>query len=170
MQVQLQLQQPLINIADETGVTARVNPTISIGQSTDTSADVSGSQSLFVNGVEVSVNLVRNETEAARREKVLAAINARFGQHGVIASDNGAGITLTADDGRNVSAWFDASVRNLRAAAFGLERSGTVAQINTITVTDSGADGIANGEKLAVYLNGNKIEATAASVTSMQET
>ena len=152
--------------ADETGVTARVNPTISIGQSTDTSADVSGSQSLFVNGVEVSVNLVRNETEAARREKVLAAINARFGQHGVIASDNGAGITLTADDGRNVSAWFDASVRNLRAAAFGLERSGTVAQINTITVTDSGADGIANGEKLAVYLNGNKIEATAASVTS----
>jgi len=152
--------------SDETGVTARVNPTISIGQSTDTSADVSGSQSLFVNGVEVSVNLVRNETEAARREKVLAAINARFGQHGVIASDNGAGITLTADDGRNVSAWFDASVRNLRAAAFGLERSGTVAQINTITVTDSGADGITNGEKLAVYLNGNKIEATAASVTS----
>ena len=36
--------------------------------------------------------------------KVLAAINARFGQHGVIASDNGVGITLTADDGRNVSA------------------------------------------------------------------
>ena len=60
---------------------------------------------------------------AARREKVLAAINARFGQHGVIASDNGAGITLTADDGRNVSAWFDASVRNLRAAAFGLKEA-----------------------------------------------
>ena len=66
--------------------------------------------------MEVSVKFIRNETEAARREKVLAAINARFGQHGVL-SDNGAGITLTADDGRNVSAWFDASVRNLRAAA-----------------------------------------------------
>ena len=74
-------------------------------------------------------------------------------------------VSLTADDGRNVSTWFDASIRNLRAAAFGLE-SGTVAQINTITVTDSGADGITNGEKLAVYLNGNKGEATAASVTS----
>ena len=93
-------------------------------------------------------------------KKYLAAINARFGQHGVIASDNGAGITLTADDGRNVSAWFDASVRNLRAAAFGLERSGTVAQINTITVTDSGADDIAAGEKLTVYLNGNQLTAT----------
>ena len=33
-------------------------------------------------------------------------------------------------------------------------------------MSDSGSDGIANGEKLAVYLNGNKIEATASGVTS----
>ena len=38
--------------------------------------------------------------------------------------DNGGGVTLSAADGGNVSAWFDSNVANLQAAAFGLEAVG----------------------------------------------
>ena len=145
-----------------TKVKAQVNATETKGQKTDTSLDVSGTQSLYVNGVKIDINMTKNETGTQRREKVLAAVNARFGQHGVTASDNGGGVTLSAADGRNVSAWFDSNVANLQAAAFGLERSGTVKQVSRITVTS----GVESGDRPMATINGVTVTGAAAGATT----
>jgi flagellin len=68
----------------------------------------SGLQSLYINSVEVKV-LFGNDTPEQRRMKVAAAINDMRTEHGVQASDNGYGLTLTTIDGRNLSVWFDSN-------------------------------------------------------------
>jgi flagellin len=68
----------------------------------------SGLQSLYINSVEVKV-LFGNDTPEQRRIKVAAAINDMRTEHGVQASDNGYGLTLTTIDGRNLSVWFDSN-------------------------------------------------------------
>jgi flagellin len=96
-------------------------------------------QSLYLNGVEVQVEFVQNETGTARRTKVVEAINQRTGQHGVTATDNGNGVSLVSD-GRNTSVWFNSNVKDLSAANFGLDQGGAVKQVEKITIggaTDS---------------------------------
>jgi flagellin len=54
---------------------------------------------LNINGVTIAINLNTN----SNREDVLTAINNYSGQTGVVASAWGAGVQLTAADGRNIS-------------------------------------------------------------------
>ena len=54
---------------------------------------------LNINGVTIAINLDAN----SNREDVLTAINNYSGQTGVVASSWGAGVQLTAADGRNIS-------------------------------------------------------------------
>jgi flagellin len=54
---------------------------------------------LKINGISISINLDAN----SNREDVLTAINNYSGQTGVVASAWGAGVELTAADGRNIS-------------------------------------------------------------------
>jgi len=51
---------------------------------------------------------------------VVDAVNWQGGQLGVKAVDNGAGVTLSAIDGRNLSVWYDSADAGLSAASFGL--------------------------------------------------
>lgn len=120
-----------------TGVTAEANPVLSAGAITKTGTPVSGKQSLWVNGTEIEVDFVQNESETNRRSKVVAAINERTGQHGVTATDNGKGVTMSTD-GRNLSVWFDSSKDELSAASFGLDKGGAIAQISKIDVATAG--------------------------------
>jgi len=117
-----------------TGVKATANPVVSEGTITSTETPINGKQSLWVNGVEIEVDFVQNELATDRRAKVVSAINARTGQHGVTASDNGKGVTLTTEDGRNLSVWFDSSKDELGASDFGLSKGGEVAQISKIKI------------------------------------
>jgi flagellin len=119
-----------------TGVKAEANPVVSQGAITSTETPITGKQSLWVNGIEVSVNFVQNESGTDRRAKVAAAINERTGQHGVIASDNGKGVTLETD-GRNLSVWFDSSQDELSAADFGLSKGGELKQISKLSVANA---------------------------------
>ena len=146
-----------------TGVKATANPVVTEGTVTSTETPISGKQSLWVNGVEIEVDFVQNELATDRRAKVVTAINARTGQHGVTASDNGKGVTLTTEDGRNLSVWFDSSKDELAASDFGLSKGGEVAQISKIKV---GGAGVAAGEKASVYINGVKVETAALLATS----
>ena len=108
-----------------TGVTATANATQTNGNTT-TVATETGAQSLYVNGINVTVNLATTDTALVRRQNVVQAINTQTGQHGVIASDNGnGGISLSAPDGRNLSVWFDTNATNLTGASFGLGVGGT---------------------------------------------
>ena len=146
----------------ETGVRAFANPVITQGSVTTVLPQpLKGPQSLFVNGTEVSVEIDPMDSPLARRTKVVDAINQRVGQHGVTASDNGNGVTLSGD-GRNMSVWFDSSVEDLSAASFGLEKGGSVAQVSQVALGGT----ITAGDKITIKLNGKSITTAGAATTA----
>ncbi len=143
-----------------TGVRAMANGAQAKGSVTSTSLPVLGDptyHSLFVNGTEIEVLFVQDETGTARRTKVVDAINERAGQHGVTAVDNGNGVTLTSD-GRNMAVWFDSNVENLSAANFGLDNGDTVAQVSQITLDGT----FAATDVASVVINGVTITSEAS--------
>jgi flagellin len=147
--------------SSETGVRAQANPAISKGLFTDVETIATGTYSLYVNGVEIEVDLVQDEPVPTRTSKVVEAINVRTGQHGVTALDNGEGVTLETD-GRNLSVWFDSTVENLSAKSFGLGKGGEVAQVSRITV--GGSTPTAN-DTATVVINGVTITTAALAGT-----
>jgi len=85
-----------------TGVTAKANPNILIGTGfagTTVAGASTGVETIFLNGVSVSVAMGPNTT----RQNVADAINLVQGQTGVTATDNGDGLTYVAQDGRTIS-------------------------------------------------------------------
>ena len=138
----------------ETGVRALPNGASTKGIITDTSIPAGSGDmyTLFVNGVAIDVEFTQNEEGYERRTKVVQAINARTGQHGVTAVDNGEGLSLKTD-GRNLSVWYDSSIQDLSAASFGLGQSDAVAQRMRVTTKDEVAD------NRVITLNGQAIEA-----------
>jgi len=89
-------------VSSTTGVQAIANPNTIVGISFSPPAvppasPISGT--LYVNNVPVKIS----ETSSTKAIDVVNAINQYTGSTGVIASDNGDGITLTAQDGRNIS-------------------------------------------------------------------
>jgi flagellin len=156
----------------ETGVRALANPAVIKGVNQDvgeltTNTDTSlptGNYNLYVNGITVPVYMVEGEDPELRREKVVDAINARFGQHGVSASNNGYGVTLESD-GRNLSVWFNGSIEGLTSASFGLDQGGAVAQESRVTITS--AEGtLAAGSRVSVKVNGETVGFTLTAATS----
>lgn len=109
-------------------------------------------ESLFINGTEIKVQFVQDENAQIRLNKVADAINARSGEHGVTAVNNGNGISLKSD-GRNMSVWFDSNVKDLSAGCFGLDQGGSVAQSSQISV--SGV--VAATDTASVTINGVKV-------------
>jgi flagellin len=79
-----------------TGVTARADANVLTGN-TFTASDQA--KRLWVNGVVIDLSVAQSST----RSGVVTEINKVSGQTGVVASDNGRGLTLTAADGRNIS-------------------------------------------------------------------
>ena len=138
----------------ETGVRALPNGASTKGILTDTSIPAGSGDmyTLFVNAVAIDVEFTQNEEGYERRTKVVQAINARTGQHGVTAVDNGEGLSLKTD-GRNLSVWYDSSIQDLSAASFGLGQSDAVAQRMRVTTKDEVAD------NRVITLNGQAIEA-----------
>ncbi len=149
-----------------TGVKAEPNPVITQGSITTTDTPTGGMQSLWVNGIEIQVNFVQNESGTDRRAKVAAAINERTGQHGVVASDNGKGVTLMTKDGRNLSVWFDSSKKDLNAADFGLSKGGEMAQISKVAVSSVAT--VAAGDKVSVMINGVTVSTAALAANDTQ--
>ncbi len=137
-----------------TGVRAIPNPAIVKGDITDRYGPDTGIQSLFVNGVECRVNLVNGEEATDRRDKIVAAINERSGQHGTVAVNNGNGITLSSD-GRNISTWYDSSVNKLSAACFGLDTGTAVKQISKVQIGGTGI--VKTTTRVMVTLNGVQV-------------
>jgi flagellin len=157
--------------SDQTGVRATVDPGEIRGSSTVSGKPglfpnvgplpLTGAQSLFINGIEVEVQLTVGESLDVRRDNVVAAVNRKLDTHGIQASNNGSGVTLTAIDGRNMSVWFDASVPGLSAADFGLGTGDEIAQRSEITVTD--ADTTTEDFTVSVEINGVTVTSSTIS-------
>ena len=143
-----------------TGVLAKANGAEIKGIQTVTSLPVLSVptfHSLFINGTEVEVQFVQNESTTDRLTKVAEAINQRTGAHGVTAVNNGDGISLKSD-GRNLAAWFDSNVKDLSAANFGLDQGGAVAQ--SAQISSSGT--YATTDTASVTINGVQVTSAAA--------
>ena len=112
--------------SDQSGVTAVVNATTLVGGTSQTNTgSVTGA--ITVNGVATAAITTTTDTET-NRTLAIDAINAISGQTGVVASDNGTTLTLTAADGRNIS---------VQVASAGL---------GTDVGLDESVDGIGTGE------------------------
>ncbi len=149
-----------------TGVSATAAPTTVIGSSYTAGALTAGFQ---INGVTIAA--VGNLSKAPSKTAVINAINEYTGQTGVTASDNGYGITYTAQDGRNISLWAgtgtaaaSVGLGGTNSSALGVGAAGTYAtaavttysqvqlQSNSKFTVTSGNDGNVDAQ-----LNGSKV-------------
>ncbi len=125
--------------SDETGVSAVVGDTTVGGSAMTAGAAATGT--VTINGVDIDVQTTANDN-VATRAAITDAINAesdRTGVRAVNTGDDSSGITLIADDGRNI----ELEMATVTAAQTGL--GGTAGEVSvtsgTVTlVSDSGAD------------------------------
>ncbi|MBM3374990.1 MAG: flagellin [Betaproteobacteria bacterium] len=109
-------------VTEQSGVFAKVDNTVVMG-STMSALNVSASGTITINGVETSTITVTTDSELSR-SMVIDAINAISAQTGVRAINTGddkQGITLVADDGRNITIEYD----TLSAANTGVQATAT---------------------------------------------
>jgi flagellin len=105
-------------VKDLTGVTAKANANVLVGTgfSSGVTSTTVASTSIFLNGVTISANVTSDTTRA----DLVNLINLKTGQTGVVASDNGDGLTLVAEDGRTISLGVTSSATFGTAAAIGM--------------------------------------------------
>ena len=152
-----------------TGVVATAEPTtLDLVAITGTAAIASGD--LLINGVDIGA-LSSGDTVGGRRTQLVAAINAKTSQHGVVASEHAtaAVITLTAADGRNITTTPKASQVAGLAGAFATSEVTTLAKMkltsnngSAITVSGPTATSIAKVGNFSASSNA----VTANTITS----
>ncbi|MBB6523483.1 flagellin [Pseudoteredinibacter isoporae] len=140
----------------ETGVSANVNATEFVGGSSTTAGTAGNTAAVWVNGVEVSLTVQTDE--GSNRAHALEQINKVSGQTGVIATDNGESLTLSAADGRNIVLAFDTNAGGTGGVAsdFGLAGSSGISSsdITTAGGTKADADAVAETTYSTVTLTG----------------
>ena len=160
-----------INSQGVTGLTATAAVNT---QAAGTSAitGIAGTSTLTLNGTAISLT---NTTDAvANRANTLAAINLQSANTGVVASDTGSGIALTAADGRNITTAFAAGTSTgATVADYGLAAAGTKvgtvnatyvapsgSSVTSVTVSQAGGAGLGAGTALNVGATGTALSAT----------
>jgi flagellin len=131
-----------INASGVSGLSATANVNTLAGQTSAGAPTASGNSTVDINGTTITIagttNLVTNRANA------VAAINAQSSVTGVVASDTGSNVTLTAADGRNITiASFAAGgATGADLASYGLAAAGTTgASINVSYVAPSTVSG-----------------------------
>ena len=120
------------SVSDNTGVTAKVSPTVIMGTEWATPA-TDKSATIVVNGISIPMTLTAGTT----RQTLAGYFNAKSVQTGVYAEDNGRGLTFSAADGRNVTiysedAWAGPAITETIASA-----ANSPAFTTTTTTNDS---------------------------------
>jgi flagellin len=156
-----------INAAGVAGLTATANATSVAAGTQALTATASGTASVVINGVTVSIaNAVGNAS--TNRANAVAAINAQSAATGVVATDTGAGVSLAAADGRNVvvSGFAAGTATAATIADFGLAAAATTgASININYSAPSGVTGsVVFG---GAFSNTTAIAATGTSVAGL---
>jgi flagellin len=115
-----------INNAGISGMTATANAT-TVGAATQSiNTTTAGTVTIGVNGTNITVNATTNAT--TNRANAMQAINAQSTVTGVVATDTGSGVSLTAADGRNITTTFALGTAVATTMAdFGMAAAGTKA-------------------------------------------
>jgi len=110
-----------INAQGINGLTATANATTAAGNLTGAGVvSVAGNSTVSINGI--TVTIAGSATAASNISNALTAINAQSAATGVTAVDTGAGLRLSAADGRNiiVSGFAAGGATGANAASYGL--------------------------------------------------
>jgi flagellin len=133
--VDAKAQAAAINNGGIPGLIATANATnVAAGTST-ANASAAGTATFTVNGVAISISGVNGAGAlSSNRANAVAAINAQSAATGVVATDTGAGVSLSAADGRNIAlAYVAGTFAGSGADDFGL--AGTALTGGTLNVT-----------------------------------
>jgi flagellin len=163
-----------------TGVSAKANANVLVGNGFTTPASAS-TYAMYLNGTAFNLSVSSSSSLAS----IASDINTYTGSTGVVASDNGSGLTLTATDGRSISLGATTAAAatsvglgglgvtdgsNTAATAIGYVSSVTLSSTKPFTIT-SGSSGNSNFEKLG-FKNGTyggtsqNLKLTSADVSS----
>ena len=92
-----------LNASGIAGMSASADPAVATGtQAALSTGEVSEALSFTLNGTNIS--FTSGTTQSGAQDALLAAVNAQSANTGVVATNTGAGIKLTAADGRNIVA------------------------------------------------------------------
>ena len=142
--VDAKAQAAAITSGNVPGLVATANATnVAAGAST-AAATAAGTATYTVNGVAISIGGTNGAAAlASNRANAVAAINAQSAATGVVATDTGSGVSLTAADGRNISLAYAAGTFTGSAAAdFGLSATAiTGGSLNLSYTAPSGVSG-----------------------------
>jgi len=122
-----------INSSGVQGLTASVAATSAVGANGVATTTTAGTLSFTLNNT--TINVTASLSQATTQANTLAAINAQSANTGVTAVDNGSGLTLTAADGRNITASAIALGTALGTTAADLGLTGTIGATKSSTVT-----------------------------------
>jgi flagellin len=126
-------------VKDLTGVTAKANANILVGTgfTTGVTAAAVSATNIWLNGVTISANVTADTTRA----DLVNLINLKTGQTGVVASDNGDGLTLVAADGRTISLGVDnaGAAGSTAVAAIGMANINGSTALATTSASTGGA-------------------------------
>ena len=154
-----------INSAGVSGLQATANVNNATGTADGTNA-AAGTSTITINGTAISVT--GTTTLATNVANAVQAINGQSASTGVSAVDTGAGIRLTAADGRNISVTFAAgTATGADQAAYGL--GGLTNTVGTFDLTyqaPTGVNSITFGGAMTTGL-GTGAHATAATGTAI---
>jgi flagellin len=143
------------------GLTATANAT-TVAAGTSAISGTGGSDTLSINGLTIAVT---NSTNAAtNRANAVAALNAQSAATGVVATDTGSGVSLSAADGRNIVVGAIGTTTGSTLADYGLAAAGTTG--GTLNISYSAPSGVTGN---VVFGGGGfgKTTAIAATGTSV---
>jgi flagellin len=125
--VDAKAQAAAITSADIPGMVATANATTVPAGTSTAAGTVAGTATYTINGIAISIaGAVGAGALASNRANAVAAINAQSAATGVVASDTGSGVSLTAADGRNITTLYAAGgFTGSTGADFGLAPDAT---------------------------------------------
>jgi len=160
-------------VSNLSGVYAKADETVSSG--TTMTAAIVAAGTVTINGI-VSDTFATTADASLSRKAAVMAINAKTGQHGVVATDTGdtnTGVTLTAKDGRNIVV----SLTTATSAATGVLAQSIVGSYSLYTLdgrditvdTGSGSNSMqaASGLRAGTYKSDIAQVTTAARATTV---
>ncbi len=135
-------QAAAITSANVAGLVATANATSVAAGTSTAAASGPGTATYTINGVAISIAGVNGAGAlASNRANAVASINAQSAATGVVATDIGSGVSLSAADGRNISlAYGQGTFAGSAAADFGL--SATAITGGTLNLSYSAPSGV----------------------------
>ncbi len=168
--VDARAQAAAINSGNIAGLLATANAT-SVAAGTSTAAATGpGTATYTVNGIAISITGATGASAlTSNRANAVAAINAQSAATGVTATDTGAGVSLSAADGRNISLTYGAGTFTGSAAAdFGLSATAiTGGTLNLAYSAPSGVSGSVVFAQAGGLTSSNAITGTGTAVSAI---